>query len=263
MLQKLRDKSSGWFATVVLAALTVPFAFFGMEQYLFQNNDTYAAKIEAPPAWWPSAPAFWPATMLWQREEIGVEEFRNQFAQARQQQRAQQGDAFDSTEFESVENKRKVLDSMIDQRVLRMAADRSGIAVGDAQVRDEIQNIPAFQVDGKFNAQQYQLVLQSQVPPRSPRQFQEDVRESLKQSLIPTRVADSSFLTDAELDRLLRLTGETRDVNFVVLPAPAPDAAPVSDADIKRWYDTHAASFREPETVTLEYIDLDASKLVV
>jgi peptidyl-prolyl cis-trans isomerase D len=51
MLQKLRDKSSGWFATVVLAALTVPFAFFGMEQYLFQNNDTYAAKIEAPPAW--------------------------------------------------------------------------------------------------------------------------------------------------------------------------------------------------------------------
>ena len=89
------------------------------------------------------------------------------------------------------------------------------------------------------------------------------MRESLKQSLIPTRVADSSFLTDAELDRLLRLTGETRDVNFVVLPAPAPDAAPVSDADIKRWYDTHAASFREPETVTLEYIDLDASKLVV
>ncbi|MFT3896545.1 MAG: SurA N-terminal domain-containing protein [Thermomonas sp.] len=263
MLQKLRDKSSGWFATVVLGVLTVPFAFFGMEQYLFQNNDNFAAKIEAPPAWWPSAPAVWPVTMLWQRDEIGVEEFRNQFAQARQQQRAQQGDAFDSAEFESVDNKRKVLDSMIDQRVLRMAADRSGITVGDAQVREEIQNIPAFQVDGKFNAQQYQLVLQSQVPPRSPRQFQEDVRGSLKQSLIPTRVADSSFLTDAELDRLLRLTGETRDVSFVVLPAPAPDTAPVLDADIKRWYDAHAASYRAPETVTLEYVDLDASKLVV
>jgi peptidyl-prolyl cis-trans isomerase D len=263
MLQKLREKSSGWFATVVLAALTVPFAFFGMEQYLFQNNDNYAAKIEAPPAWWPSAPAFWPVTMLWRRDEIGVEEFRNQFAQARQQQRAQQGDAFDSAEFESIDNKRKVLDSMIDQRVLRMAADRSGIAIGDAQVREEIQNIPAFQVDGKFNAQQYQLVLQSQLPPRSPRQFQEDVRESLKQSLVPTRVAESAFLTDAELDRLLRLTGETRDVSFVILPAPAPDVAPVTDAEIKRWYDGHAASYRAPETVTLEYVDLDASKLAV
>ena len=100
MLQKLRDKTSGWFATAVLGVLVVPFAFFGMEQYLFQNNDNYAAKIEAPPAWWPSAPAFWPVTMLWQRDEIGVDEFHNQFQQARQQQRAQQGDAFDATAFE-------------------------------------------------------------------------------------------------------------------------------------------------------------------
>jgi peptidyl-prolyl cis-trans isomerase D len=263
MLQTLREKTSGWFATVVLGVLVVPFAFFGMEQYLFQNNATYAAKIEAPPSWWPSAPAFWPVTMLWQREEIGSDEFQNQFAQARQQQRAQQGDAFDATEFESADNKRKVLDSMIDQRVLRMAADRSGIAVGDEQVRQEIRNIPAFQVDGKFNAQQYQMVLQSQVPPRSPRQFQEDVRESLKQSLIPTRVVESSFLTDAELDRLLRLTGETRDVGFVALPGPAPDTAPVSDAEIDAWYKAHASAYRAPETVELEYIDLDGSKLEV
>ena len=54
MLQTLREKTSGWFATVVLGVLVVPFAFFGMEQYLFQNNATFAAKIEAPPAWWPS-----------------------------------------------------------------------------------------------------------------------------------------------------------------------------------------------------------------
>ncbi|GAA5010829.1 peptidylprolyl isomerase [Pseudoluteimonas lycopersici] len=263
MLQKLRDKSSGWLATTVLGILVVPFAFFGMEQYLFQNNDTFAAKIEAPPAWWPSAPAFWPVTMLWQRDEIGVEEFRNQFAQARQQQRAQQGDAFDSAEFESIDNKRKVLDSMVDQRVLRMAVDRNGITVGDAQVRAEIENIPAFQVDGKFNAQQYQVVLQSQVPPRSPREFQEDVRASLKQSLIPTQVADSSFVTDAELDRLLRLTGETRDVSFVVLNPPAADATPVTDAQVRAWYSAHASAYRAPETVTLEYVDLDASKLVV
>ncbi len=263
MLQKLREKSSGWLATTVLGILVVPFAFFGMEQYLFQRNDTFAAKIEAPPAWWPSAPAHWPVTMLWQREEIGADEFRTRFEQERQQQRQQQGEAFDPSVFESIDNKRSVLDSMIDQRVLRIAADRSGIAVGDAQVREEIENIPAFQVDGKFNAQQYQLVLGSQVPARSPRQFQEDVRQSLKQSLVPTQVAASSFLTDAELDRLLRLTGETRDVAFVVLDPPAADTAPVADAAIQSWYAAHASAYRAPETVTLEYVDLDATRLAV
>ena len=52
MLQKLRDKTSGWIATVILGLLVVPFAFFGIDQYLFQRNETYAAKIEAPPKWW-------------------------------------------------------------------------------------------------------------------------------------------------------------------------------------------------------------------
>ena len=38
MLQKLREKTSGWIAGTILGLLTIPFAFFGMEQYLFQHN---------------------------------------------------------------------------------------------------------------------------------------------------------------------------------------------------------------------------------
>ena len=34
MLQKLRDKTSGWIATVILGLLIIPFAFFGLEQYM-------------------------------------------------------------------------------------------------------------------------------------------------------------------------------------------------------------------------------------
>ena len=50
-----------------------------------------------------------------------------------------------------------------------MTAGRAGIAIGDAQVREAIEGIPAFQVDGKFDPQRYQLALASQVPARSPR----------------------------------------------------------------------------------------------
>jgi peptidyl-prolyl cis-trans isomerase D len=122
MLQTLRDKTSGWIATVILGLLVVPFAFFGMEQYLFQRNDTFAAKIEAPPKWWPAAPAAWPVTMLWQHDEIGADEFRSAFERARQQQRQQQGEQFDARAFETVDSKRKVLETLIDQRVLQLTA---------------------------------------------------------------------------------------------------------------------------------------------
>src|SRR3569832_288300 len=102
MQQNLSAKTSGWIAGTILALLTIPFAFFGMDQYLFQRNDTFAAKIEAPPSWWPTAPATWPVTMLWQRDEIKADEFRSAFERARQDQRQQQGDSFESRQLESI-----------------------------------------------------------------------------------------------------------------------------------------------------------------
>ena len=261
MLQKLREKTSGWIAGTILALLTIPFAFFGMEQYLFQNSDSFAAKIEAPPTWWPSAPGWWPATMLWQREEIDVEQFRTAFEQARQQQRASQGEQFDSRAFESMESKREVIDQLIDQRVLQMLAGRTGIAISDAQVRSEIQKIPAFQVNGQFNPQQYQLTLASQVPTRSPREFEQLVRDDLQQSLIPSQLVQSGFATPSEVDRLLRLLGEKRDIAFALIPAPTADTGAVSAAQIQQWYDSHGSEYVAPETVSLEYVDIDGAKL--
>src|SRR3546814_1111155 len=73
-------------------------------------NHTFSAKVEAPPKWWQSAPSWWPVTMLWQREEIDQNEFRDAFEQARRQARAVQGDNFDPREFESIDNKRRVLE---------------------------------------------------------------------------------------------------------------------------------------------------------
>ena len=261
MLQKLRDKTSGWIAIVVLGLLCIPFAFFGMEQYLFQSNQTFAAKVEAPPKWWQSAPSWWPVTILWQREEIGTDEFRTAFEQARQQERTAQGDNFDPRAFESIDNKRRTLDTLIDQAVLRMSANRAGIAISDAQVRDTIRSIPAFQVEGKFDPQRYQLALASQVPAMTPRGFEQRVREGMQQSLVATQVAGSAFVTQSELDRLMKLIGERRDVSFVVLPPPAADTAAVSDAEIQKWYDTHKSEYHAPETVAIEYVDIDASAL--
>jgi peptidyl-prolyl cis-trans isomerase D len=262
MLQALRDKTSGWIAIVILGLLMIPFAFFGMEQYLFQNSASYAAKVEAPPSWWPSAPDVWPVRkLLWQSEEIDADDFRTRLEQVRQQQRSAQGEQFDAREFESVDNKRRVLDQLIDQAIMRLSARNAGVVIGDTQVRDEIQAIPAFQVDGKFDPQRYQLALQSQVPARTPQEFQELVRESLQQSLVPTQLAQSSFVTPTEIERLMRLLGERRDVSFVVLPPRAPDTGAISAKEIQDWYRTHAADYRAPETVAIEYVEIDGNAL--
>src|SRR5690625_3129575 len=174
MLQALREKMTGWIAIGIVILLAIPFAFFGMEQYLFQSGASYAARVEAPPSWWRGAPDLWPVRRLvWNSDTISAEDFRRAFEQERQQRRIALGDAYDPRAFEAIENRRQILDGLIDQAVLRMAAEERGIAIGDAQVAEQIQQIPAFQVDGRFNLERYQLALQTQVPAQSPRQFEQ------------------------------------------------------------------------------------------
>lgn len=265
MLQKLRDKSTSWIAKVILLLLAIPFLFFGMEQYMTQRIDSWVAKVEAPPTWWSGAPGFWPVSMLWEEAFVEADEFRERFDQARQQQREAQGEAFDAAAFEHVDNKRQVLEGLVDERILRLSARRSGVVVGDDQVRAVIRGIPAFQVGGRFDPERYQLALASQAPARTPRQFEQLVRESLEQSLIAESVATSAFVTGSQVDRLMALLGERRDVAWVVVPAtpPAADApqAQVDDAAIQSWYASHPQDFRAPETVAIEYIVLDAAAL--
>lgn len=261
MLQKLRDKTSGWIATVVLGLLIVPFAFVGVNEYLTGGNDNAIARVQAPPAWWASAPPWWPVSLLWQNEDVTPEEFRGEFERARQQQRQALGDNFDPREFESADNKRRVLEQLIDQKVLLLAARRAGVTVGDAAVQRSIAETPAFQVDGKFDAATYTALLASQVPAMSPRQFQEKERERLRMAVLPLGIGDSDFATSKEMDRLIRLLGETRDVTLALLPPPAPDTAAVDETEIKAWYTAHPTAFRQPETVTLEYVEVDGAQL--
>ena len=65
MLQSLRDKTSGWIATLILGLLIIPFAFVGVNEYATGGSDSAVAKVQAPPTWWSSAPSWWPASMLW------------------------------------------------------------------------------------------------------------------------------------------------------------------------------------------------------
>lgn len=263
MLQAIREKTSGWIATVILGFLALLLVPFGISQYEIQRTNDFAARIDAPPAWWPTAPSWWPVSALWEHEEVSREEFRNAFERARQQARAQQGEAFDAKGFESAENKRQILDQLVDQRVQKLAARSAGVSVSDAMVQKAVMEVPAFQVDGKFNYDRYRLALSSQIPPQTEKQFEATVRQTLEESLVNSAIGGSSFYTAAETDRLLKLMYETRDASVLILPPPAADTAPVSDADIKKWYDTHAAAYRAPETVSIEYVDINAAELPV
>ncbi|PZP59758.1 MAG: peptidylprolyl isomerase [Pseudoxanthomonas spadix] len=259
MLQTLREKTSGWIATVVMGLLIVPFAFVGVNEYMSGGPDSSVARVQAPPIWWPSAPSWPPLSLLWQHADISVQDYQRAVSDARRRQQAQLRDAFDAREFDSAANKRKILDDLIDRKVVELAATRAGVAVSDAALREAIASDASFQQGGKFDGATYATILQQNG--LTPTTYQQQLREDMTISLVPQGLALGSFVTDQQMDQFFKLMGETRDVTLATLPAPTPDTAPVTDAQATQWYDAHRADFRKPEQVSVEYVEVDASKL--
>ena len=75
MLQSIREKTSGWIATVILGMFAVGMLFFGIQGYITPKVETFAAKVE-------SAPSFW--IFGKKTREVSVDDFHRRFEQVRQ-----------------------------------------------------------------------------------------------------------------------------------------------------------------------------------
>jgi peptidyl-prolyl cis-trans isomerase D len=206
MLQAIREKTSGWFATIILGLIILTMTFFGIEGYMQRRPDDYLARVEGPRKAW--------GLMAGQLKDIDERSFRERFDRLRSNERSSKGKDFDAVAFESPANKRKVLEDMVDEALLALAAERAGIVASTAAVQREILKEKGFQgVDGKFDKTQYQLALQSMG--LTPQRYEQLVREDLVNSLLPRELAGTEFAGNAELEAYLKLSRQTRDVRFL------------------------------------------------
>ena len=137
----------------------------------------------------------------------------------------------------------------------------TGIAIPADRLRDEIAKIPAFQRDGKFDGNLYRARLSAQG--MTPIAFSERVAEELAAREMPLGVASSAFVTDKEIDELLRLRGQQRDFSLITLPAPEPASTVVADEELAAFYQAHQQDYMNPELVALEYVEINAQDLDV
>lgn len=241
MARTLHEKFSGPFVKVVLGIIGVIFGgFFGIQQYFSPQAATYVAKVNG--------------------HEITLDQFRDRFNDYRAQIQRMMGAQFDAQSFDTPERKREFLDKLINEQLLLQANEQLGAVVPVSAIQKEIAGYPAFQVDGKFSSDQYRLLLAAQR--KSPLEFEQDVSHDIALRQLTGQISQSSLVTEADVDTYLRLRDQTRDFRFVKLPKPT-DVAAVTDADIDAFYKTHGNDFMTPEEVSLDYVELDASKLPV
>ncbi len=240
MLQAIRDRITGVVAIFVLGLLAVPFLFFGVESY-----------IRAVPQ---------DAVAVVGDDEISSTEFQTSFARFRAEQRQQQGEAYDEIATNQPSVRREHLEGMIDQLLLRQYSESLGLTISDGQIAQILAEIPAFQANGRFDGELYRQVVRGSG--RTIRGFEQELRDDLLVSLVPTALSASAVVTEAEIDRMIALRQETRQLSWIEVAAEQfRDQVELSEADIEAYYQENSQDFLTEEQVRLAFLDVDARNM--
>ena len=127
MLQTIRDKTSGWVAIIVLGAIGVVFALFGVDLQSTAGN--YAAKVDG--------------------EKIATDTVRRAWQQRQSQLQQMMRAELPPDLVKS--QQAALLDQFIRESLLKQRAEEFGYRVSDEAIAQQIVQIPQLQVDGKFS----------------------------------------------------------------------------------------------------------------
>ncbi len=235
MLQEIRDKTQGWFATILLGLVCLTFALFGINYYMQGSNagQQNMAKVNGQP--------------------ISTQQFKLEFQRMQQRQEAQLGADYSTSSAFQNALKMQLLQQMVEQTALVHALTKLNLSISQQQVYSILLSMPAFQEDGKFSKDRFVSLLSRLM--YSPQQFYQQVQKQLLVGQLAVGLSDSNFSLPLDVNAAIRLLNETRDVGYAVLPLTYfTKKVQVSDAEIAAYYQQHPNAFQSTEEVQLQYV---------
>jgi peptidyl-prolyl cis-trans isomerase D len=202
-------------------------------------------------------------------QDITANEFRRTYQAQLQAYRSAYGGQMSEQLLKQLGVEQQILQQMVDERAALAEARRLGITVTDAEVRQRILAIPAFQDSGAFiGEQRYQQLLRLQRPPMSPSEFEDNVRRQLTIQKLRSSLTDWLSVADKDLEQEYRRRNDKVKLAVVTFTADKfRSQVTASDADIATYFDGHKDSFKIPEKRKIRYllVDIEAlrSKVVV
>ncbi|MEX2273202.1 MAG: peptidyl-prolyl cis-trans isomerase [Vicinamibacterales bacterium] len=195
--------------------------------------------------------------------DIEVAEFQRAYNQQVQAYRQAYGGNLNDQMLRQLGIEQRILSQMIDEEAVLAEADRLGVNVTDAELRERILRLPAFQENGVFIGDaRYRQLLAAQAPPIQVDQFERELRRQLQSDKMRDALTAWITLTDAEIDAEYRRRNEKVKVDLVLFNADAyKSGITPAEADIAAYFERNKATYRVPEKRRVRYLHIDAATL--
>jgi peptidyl-prolyl cis-trans isomerase D len=240
MLQSIRERAQGWLAWVIVILISIPFALWGIQEYLGVGAETVKASVND--------------------REISEREFDSSYRQFREQLRQRMGKEYRPELVDDKLLRKEVLDSIINSELIHQQAIQLGMLTSDEVLRALIKNSPTFQVNGKFSQAAYENGARRQG--LTTEGYEQQMRRLLLSDQLIRAVSGSEIVTKTELEESLRLAGQRRKLDYLVVPVsnflPAVELKP---EEAESYYNSNKQAFMSPERVKLEYLELDIKNI--
>lgn len=141
--------------------------------------------------------------------------------------------------------------------LLLKEAKRKGLRVKDKEVIETIQNFPFFQSRGIFDNRSYELMIQ-QIFRIEPRQFEEEMRDSLTIAKLHDSVIKDVKITDEEIKQEYKNENEKSKICYILIsPNNFKKNIKTNTEELRKYYQNNLEAFRIPDQINIEYLDFE------
>jgi peptidyl-prolyl cis-trans isomerase D len=236
MLISIREKTQGVVAGFIVVVIILVFALWGVNSYFAGDSEVIVAK----------------GSDL----KISQRVYRNAYRNTVERQRGR----VPQTMLDSPFYKQQIVERLIQDALLTQYVESAGFRISDKDLNEKIRQQAYFQKNNSFDGELYKLALRSQQ--LSPAQYERQVRGDLMSIQLSSGYTANSFVTEKEVNQLLVLMRQERDIDYVeIKPDMFKKNIVVSNKKIQEFYDKNKNNYQTEEKIKIEYVILSAKDL--
>ena len=241
MLQTMRNNAQGIIAKIIVGFIIVVFALWGVESIVNLGGGEKPVATVGD-------------------YEITRVQVQQKIAEQKSQLRQQFGDQYDEGLFNDKFLEQSAVEQLINEKVAQTQADKLDLYASAGVIDEMIINTPSFQTAGKFDAEQFKLVLR--MNGLSPSQYRSILANSVRQNQVRAAFMLSTVETPFEMQLRQALDNEQRTFSYANIGAEQfKDSVEISDDEIQEYYEENVQRFMTPERARIRYVLLNRDSI--
>ena len=195
-------------------------------------------------------------------QQVTLVEYQHQFQRLEDQYRQVFGERYTSDVAKQLGLPLEALEQLVSTKILLQEAQRIGLAVSDAEVRQEILDIPAFKDEsGQFiGTDPYREYLSYQGYTTA--QFEDLIRDQLLVRKLTDVLSQTLVVSDAAVEKSYRDEHEKAKIRYVLLPTGRfQGKVTLTPAEIASAFELHKEEYRLPVQRVVQYLLVDQASL--